>query len=445
MLEQAFAVADRHRRPFLAFMAANIRGQFTWGIGAPDEAQWHFERPLALPYTGDAAYRRQITDGIGRCHATRGELEAARRHLPTATPTWITHSLQPVLDLWDGDLDAVDALARRTLETSRRTGNRWDEWAAQQLAARVRRLRDEPGPAVEMLEAALAIVVDGGAPYFELWVRPDLARRSPPSDAWTRRGEQLDRCRAITEAGEDWRGRAGTVAFAEAVTLAHADRADDAERAFAEARAVLAAHKLQARRPSSCTSGAACSRHPAGSTRPPSSSAATARGASGSTAWPRTAGGSAEPAGRAHRARRPRLAPVRPGKALALRDDPRPQAVDRRRDERRPGHSARSTADARRASTKTITRSPARSTSEPCGNITAPSRMTAPISEPVAGSSLNGLPASADSGRTVRSRTSKRSPSSIAIWRMRGSCAKRTISSAVSWRGLIATSTPPRS
>ena len=79
VLARAFDLADRHRRPFLAFMAANIQGQFSWGIGAPAEAQAHFERPVALPYFGNVAYRRQIADGIGRCHAARGEIAAARR------------------------------------------------------------------------------------------------------------------------------------------------------------------------------------------------------------------------------------------------------------------------------------------------------------------------------------------------------------------------------
>ena len=37
----------------------------------------------------------------------------------------------------------------------------------------------------------------------------------------------------------------GVAAFAEAVTLAHADRPDDPARAFDHARAVLAAHKLR--------------------------------------------------------------------------------------------------------------------------------------------------------------------------------------------------------
>jgi DNA-binding SARP family transcriptional activator len=245
ILERAFAAADRNRRPFLAFMAANISGQFTWGIGAPDEAQAHFERPLLLPYAGNVAYRRQIADGIGRCHASRGEIDAAREHLPDATATWITHSLKPVLDLWDGDLAAADALASRTLETSRRTGNRWDEWASQQLAARVRLLRGEAGAAVELLESALAIVVEGGAPYFELWVRPDLARALAESGRAEAAREHADRCRAIVGAGEDWRGRAGAVALADAVVLAHEGRAADAVRGFEAGRAVLARHGLR--------------------------------------------------------------------------------------------------------------------------------------------------------------------------------------------------------
>ena len=244
VLEQAFSVADGHQRPFLAFMAANIRGQFTWGIGAPDEARVQFERPLRLPYAGNSAYRRQIADGIGRCHAARGEMEAARRHLVDAKPTWITHSLQPVLDLWDGDLDAVDALAARTLGTSRRTGNRWDEWASRQLAARVCGLRGAWDRAVELLDAALAIVVDGGARYFELWVRPDLARALAEAGRVDEAREHADRCRAILSGGEDWRGRAGTIAIAEAVVLAHEGRAADAERVFAEGRAVLGRHGL---------------------------------------------------------------------------------------------------------------------------------------------------------------------------------------------------------
>jgi DNA-binding SARP family transcriptional activator/tetratricopeptide (TPR) repeat protein len=245
ILERAFDVADRHRRPFLAFMATTIRGQFTWGAGAPEEARAYFERPLRLSYVGNVAYRQQIADGIGRCHASRGELDAARRLLPDAKATWITHSLKPLLDLWDGEWDAVEGLADRTHATSRRTGNRWDEWASRHLAARVRRLRGEPERAVELLEDALRIVVDGGATFFELWVRPDLAEALAELGRLQEAREHADRCLAIVGGGEDWRGRAGVVALADAVVLAHEGRALDAGRRFADARDVLERHGLQ--------------------------------------------------------------------------------------------------------------------------------------------------------------------------------------------------------
>ena len=241
---RAFAVADRRRRPFLAFMATNILGQFTWGIGAPDDAQEHFERPLRLPYAGDAANRRQSLDGLGRCHASRGELAEARRLLPEATASWITHSLEPIMDLWDGNLDAAERLAAETLATSRRTGNRWDDWASRQLAARVLALRDEHAAAAELLEAAVAIVVEGGAAYFELWVRPDLVRALAELGRVAEAREHADRCLEIVAGGEDWRGRAGGVALADAMVLAREGRPDEAERAFGAALEVLRAHRL---------------------------------------------------------------------------------------------------------------------------------------------------------------------------------------------------------
>jgi tetratricopeptide (TPR) repeat protein len=241
---RAFAVADRHRRSFLAFMATNIQGQFTWGIGAPDDAQAHFERPLRLPYAGDAAYRRQTVDGVGRCHASRGELDAARLHLPDAQATWITHSLKPVLDLWDGDLDAVAALAAATLATSRRTGNRWDEWASQALAARVLALRSAHAEAVPLLEEAHAILVAGGAVYFELWLLPDLARSLAELGRAAEARERVTRCREITAGGEDWRGRIGMIGVADGIVLALEGEPDAADAAFAAAVDVLRSHRL---------------------------------------------------------------------------------------------------------------------------------------------------------------------------------------------------------
>jgi tetratricopeptide (TPR) repeat protein len=244
-VERAFEVADRHQRSFLAWMGSNMSGELTWGLGSPDEARAFYERPLGLPYVGRTAYRRQIADGVGRCHASTGEPDAARARLPDARPTWITHSLKPLLDLWDGRLDDVAALAARVLETSRRTGNRWDEWASYHLTARVQRLRGELEDAAARLEQALPIVVEGGAAYFELWVRADLARVRAETGALEAARAHAERCREITGNGEDWRGRAGHAALADAVVLAAEDRTDEAGTAFGSALETFARYRLR--------------------------------------------------------------------------------------------------------------------------------------------------------------------------------------------------------
>ncbi len=243
---RAFEAADRGRRPLLAWMASNIRGQMTWGLGDPDAAQAFFEPMLELSYAGQTAYGQQVADGIGRCHMSRGELEPARALLADAKSTWISHSLQPLIDLWDGHWDRAEALAARVLETSRRTGNRWDEWASQHLAGRVLLLRDEPERAVEVLERARRIVHDGGARYFELWVLPDLARAEAKSGRVDEARAHLARCYEIMDAGEDWRGRRAIVDVAGAVVLSAGERPDEAGARFQGAVETLRGFELVA-------------------------------------------------------------------------------------------------------------------------------------------------------------------------------------------------------
>ena len=244
--ERAFEVADRSQRPFLAFMGSNIRGQWTWGLGAPDEAQAFFERPLRLPYVGKTAYRQEIADGVGRCHLARGEHDDARRMLPDANAAWFTHSLNPLLYLWDGRWDDLDGLAAEVLATSRRTGNCWDEWAAQYFAGRVRFLRGELEPALTSFQDGLGLVVDGGAAYFELWVRPQLARACAEGGRMATARAHLERCAELAGNGEDWRARVGQVALAEGVVLAFEDRLDGASVAFNRAQASFERYRLPA-------------------------------------------------------------------------------------------------------------------------------------------------------------------------------------------------------
>jgi DNA-binding SARP family transcriptional activator/tetratricopeptide (TPR) repeat protein len=242
--ERAFEVADRGQRPFLAWMALNSPGQLTWGLGDPDAAQRFFERMLELAYAGENAYRQEIADAIGRCRVLRGELASARDLLSDARPGWITHSLQPLVDLWEGNWDQVEELARQTLETSRRTGNRWDEWGSHHLAARVSYLRGEPERAAESLERARPIVEEGGARYFEIWVLCDLARARAETGQVDEARMHLDRCRKIIGSCEDWRGRRGIVDLADAVVLSFEQRPDDADACFERALQTLGDFRL---------------------------------------------------------------------------------------------------------------------------------------------------------------------------------------------------------
>jgi len=244
LLERSIEVVARERRSFLTWMGLNIRGQMSWGLHSPDEAQEFFERLHGLGYVGRTSYRKEAADAIGRCHLLRGETEEARRLLSDARPAWITHSLKPLVDIWDGRWDEAQSLAEQVLETSRRNGNRWDEWASQHLGARVMHLRGDNQRAAESLQRALAIVTEGGAVCWELWVRLEFARVEADRKNLSEARAHADRCLEIVANGEDWRGRAGQADLADAVVLAREDETDAAAAAFTRALENLERYRL---------------------------------------------------------------------------------------------------------------------------------------------------------------------------------------------------------
>jgi ATP/maltotriose-dependent transcriptional regulator MalT len=215
----------------------------------------------------------------------------ARRLLSDARPAWITHSLEPLLGLWDGKWEAVEALALRVIDTSRRNGNRWDEWASFHLAAHVAYLRGDRERATDCLESALRIVTDGGADYFAMWVLPDLARVRAETGRVEDARAHVERCRAIMDRGEDWRGRHGIAAVAEAVVLSVEERPAEADARFGADTRSCSSTGSRASRRSACTSGVARSRARvtaraplSGSARRSASIAATAPARRGSSA-----------------------------------------------------------------------------------------------------------------------------------------------------------------
>ena len=292
--------ADREQRPFLAFMGVEHPRPADLGPRRPRRGAGLLRAPAAACRTSGrppTGRRSPTASAAATSRAARSPRRAAlllRREAGAGS----RHSLEPLLDLWDGRWDEVEALAaRRSSRRAAAPGNRWDEWASHHLAARVRYLRgDLDGAPRSCWSRRSPIVVDGGARYFELWVRPDLARVCAPSAAGSSEARaHADRCREIVGGGEDWRGRAGHVALAEAVVLACEDRMDEADARVRPARRRRSsATGCAATRRMRCTSGGARSRAPAPAPRPRRSSSRRSRS---------TAATAPEPLGRAGRGR----------------------------------------------------------------------------------------------------------------------------------------------
>ena len=267
---RAFAVADRHRRPFLAFMATNI------------------QRPVHL---GDRRARR----GAGPLRAAAAPRLRRRRRLPPADrrrhralPRLARRARRPraaCLPDAHGDLDhplaqaGARPLGRRPGRGRRaRRGDARDEpphgqplgrvglaGTSPRACARCAASTRRPSPLLEAARARSSSTA--GRAYFELWLLPDLARALAELGRVEEAREHVDalprdrrRRRGLARAG-------GHVGVADAVVLAPEGEPDAAERAFAAALEVLARHGWPARRPTRCTSGAARSALPGAARR----------------------------------------------------------------------------------------------------------------------------------------------------------------------------------
>ena len=108
-LERAFEVADRQQRPFLAWMGSNIRGQLTLGPRRPRRGAAVL-RGAAAPAVRrqDRATGRRSPTGSAAVTSRAVRSTRRARRCPTRAAAWITHSLKPLLDLWDGRWEEVD-------------------------------------------------------------------------------------------------------------------------------------------------------------------------------------------------------------------------------------------------------------------------------------------------------------------------------------------------
>jgi len=242
ILEHAWEAGDRLGRLMDSFGSSAWRADWAFFLGDPHDAYDWRRRELAN--SRHAAGRRQaILSGMAAACAEAGDLpEAARLQAEAGTPGFdllVVLLPGPLIAFRRGNWEQARALWTKARERHRRTGSRWCEADFACWLARVSWVQGDVAAAEVALCEALAIGRDAPSQLIEMWTRPELAimcaegRREAEAEA------HLERCRAIMAAGENWRGLAGRVALAEAISAAAIGYYEVADHAFDQALSVF--------------------------------------------------------------------------------------------------------------------------------------------------------------------------------------------------------------
>jgi hypothetical protein len=145
----------------------------------------------------------------------------------------------PVIAFRRGDWERARAMWTEAFERHRRTGSRWCEADFACWLAHLYRIQDDLSAAEAVLRGALAIGTAAPSPVVEMWTRPELARLSSQEGRLAEAEQHLVRCRAIVATGEEWRGLAGRLALAEAVSASACNDLSSSERWFDRSRQIF--------------------------------------------------------------------------------------------------------------------------------------------------------------------------------------------------------------
>ena len=233
LLEATWQEADITRDVTAAFVASWIGAGHAFDLGDPAAGRAWCERELATSRLSQAPYPRGILlDELGRLEALGGNVAAARR---ARDEVGASRYAAPRVALCEGRFDEARVLWETLREEEQRTGNRRDTWTSTSRLGMLHRLEGDAEGARELLEAALAIALDGGEKIHEIWTRAELAVLladiGEVGDART----QLSAAQASAVENEDWRGLVGRLALAGGAVLSAEGAVDDAEASFAAA------------------------------------------------------------------------------------------------------------------------------------------------------------------------------------------------------------------
>jgi tetratricopeptide (TPR) repeat protein len=219
-LERACEI-DRERSGIDSYFSYAFRSNLAFWLGDPRDSYEWMRRGLASSELSPQR-RAAILCMMAAARAEAGDLDEACRlqaetgwqgldHLAVLFPA-------PLIAFRTGDWERARTLWTDARERHRRTGTRWCEADFACWLAQVCRVQGDIDAAKTMLNEALAIGLEAPSELIEMWTRPELAMLCAQERRLAEAEQHLRRCRAIMAAGEQWRGLAGRVALAEALT-----------------------------------------------------------------------------------------------------------------------------------------------------------------------------------------------------------------------------------
>jgi class 3 adenylate cyclase/tetratricopeptide (TPR) repeat protein len=166
-------------------------------------------------------------------HSLLGQLDEVRRLLskPHSPEGEMTGKL--FLSFWAGDLEAAEAQFSAAVDFLRHAERRENVCGLGSFLALIQRISNHHGKAEELLLEGLSYSVPGGYVAMEMLGRPCLAHVYAEMGRTGEARTQIARCREIMAAGEDWRGLAGSVEWADAALAMAEKRLADADQHFA--------------------------------------------------------------------------------------------------------------------------------------------------------------------------------------------------------------------
>jgi DNA-binding CsgD family transcriptional regulator len=182
--------------------------------------------------------RRALLFSLAESLYRSGDVVAARRLI---SEYGLRES--PVIALLQGDWEEAEKSLVRQREGALTREHLADRVNANLSLAQVRSMRDDPS-SLELLTEAVSTALSGPAKVLVMRSGPELAINLALTGRADEAAPILKKCREVAAEGEDWRGRAGRLALAEAA-VAFADGDETmAERHFAEALAVFERYSL---------------------------------------------------------------------------------------------------------------------------------------------------------------------------------------------------------